>query len=55
MGYGKHRLGPWAQVIYGLIIAVSAVMIWAAVRSFDTAQSVDHGQVLPASGTQGRQ
>lgn len=43
------------KVIYGLIIAVSAVMVWAAVRSFDTAQSVDHGQVLPASGTHGRQ
>jgi hypothetical protein len=37
-----------------LIIAVSAVMVWAAVRSFDTAPSVDDEQLLPAGGTDGK-
>jgi hypothetical protein len=55
MGHGKHKLGPWAKVIYGLIIAVSVVMVWAAVRSFDTAPSVDDEHLLPAGGTQGTQ
>jgi hypothetical protein len=42
-------------VIYGLIIAVSAVLVWAAVRSFDTAPSVDDEQLLPAAGPEGKQ
>jgi hypothetical protein len=51
----KHRAGPWAKAIYGLIFAVSIVLVWAAIRSFETAPQADNEQLLPADGTQDKQ
>ncbi|WP_157222650.1 hypothetical protein [Novosphingobium sp. AP12] len=51
----KHRAGPRAKAIYGLIFAMSIVLIWAAVRSCDTAPQADSEQLLPADETRDKQ
>lgn len=42
-----HKAGPWAKVMLALIIIVSIVIAWAAVRSFETAAPAESGQLIP--------
>lgn len=45
----NRKPGPVAKLLLALILIASIVMIWAAVRSFQSAPVADTKQLLPAS------
>lgn len=42
-----HKAGPWAMAMLMLIIAISLVIIWAAIRSLETATPAESQQLSP--------